>query len=144
MLKKVTKAVVEHYGFTLKQLKSKSKKGKLPEARSIIYYLSEPHYKQEFIAKEFGRDRSSISVAIKKVKFQKKHYKNLQTNIFKVVEIMSKPLENRAEELEKWLRENPTAEWILRYDKIKELAAINEKLKELIINKSIEDESTHV
>lgn len=144
MLEKVTNAVITHYGFSLKDLKSKNKKGKLPEARSVIYYLSQWHYNQEFIAKQFNRDRSSISVAIKKITFQKKHYNNIQNNILKVILIMSTPLEERAEHIENWLRNNPNAEWSLRYDKIKELAAINEQLKELLIDKPITNESTNV
>ncbi len=135
MIEIVTTSVVIAYDISLDDIRGESRKKPLPEARRMIaFLLFKSRFKQTEIANKINCSRSLISRAVEKHLFELTHYEDVAKKYLKTKRIMKINLETRIKQLENWLTENPEADWILRHDKIKELADLNEELSELSIN----------
>jgi chromosomal replication initiation ATPase DnaA len=61
--------ILEAYGVTYDEVLSKSRTGRINEARMVaIYLMYENGYSQGLIAEQFNRERSTMSNAIKRIK----------------------------------------------------------------------------
>ncbi len=79
-------SVCDYFGIATEVLRSRSRVGKISEARFIAYYLSNKYTlgRTGEMAKIFDRDRTTIMYGIETVKGWRKIYANINTDIINI------------------------------------------------------------
>lgn len=121
----VVVAVAEYYQLTVEELKGKSRKGDLPEARKMACYLLRNTAGKRYIAAYLRLPREYVYQSIKDISFYINTYSKFKQ---RAMEIEQKSLIKKREELESFLKNNYNADKGIIHEKQRELKQINNQI----------------